>query len=101
MKTSTSDPPKPFHLDLNLDDEVECREFYEKHHTIQGQELADQLGLQGDGAAKLATSLILYANDRIQAFNYRVHGYIVDALRQERNCDFIYRTNIQPVCDCW
>ncbi len=93
--------PKPFHLDINLDDEVECREFFEKHSPFSGQDLAKRLGLQGEGAAGLASSLIMYASHRLAAFNYRVHGYIVDAIRQETHCDTLYRLGIQPVCDCW
>lgn len=101
VKTTTSDPPKPFRLDLNLDDEVECRAFFEKHRLLTAQDLAKRLDLQGSGAVNLASALMMYASHKIAAFDYRLHAYIVDAIRQESQCDFIYRTNIQPVCDCW
>lgn len=101
MKTTKSDPPKPFHLDLNLDDEVECRAFIEKHPTAQGSVLARTLGLKGKGAAALATALSDYAHNKAIAMAHRLKGEIATALCYENNCDHIYQHGIQPVCDCW
>jgi hypothetical protein len=101
VKTSISDPPKPFHLDLNLDDEVECREFVEKYPTTQGSVLARALGLKGKGAASLATSLSDYAHNKAIAMAHRLKGDIDTALCYENNCDRIYQHAIQPFCDCW
>ena len=101
MKTTKSDPPKPFQLDLNLDDEVECLEFVEKYPTAQSRVLARSLGLKGKGAAALATALSDYAHTKAIAMAHRSKGEIATALCYENNCDHIYRTNIQPVCDCW
>ena len=101
MKTTKSDPPKPFHLDLNLDDEVECHAFIATHGSNKGPSLALTLGLQGDGAANLATDLSNYAWIKFAAINARRAGKIKTALSYEARCDNIYRTQIQPVCDCW
>ena len=97
---------KPFALDLNLDDEEECREFVAKwgvdpigFDRLEG--IGGKLGLVGEGAAPLVSSLIRYAGQRLTAFNLRRAGAIEEALAWEKACDRIYAQEIAPVCECW
>ena len=92
-------PPKPFHLDL--DDEVECREFIAAHGREKSTALAAALSLQGEGSDILATDLSNYAWIKAAAMDARLAGKIPTALSYEARCDRIYRYGIQPVCDCW
>lgn len=99
---------KPFALDLNLDDEEECREFAGKYpaelmvgNTYWTSRVAGELGLSGPGAEQLAFSLVKYATLRVPAFDARRGGDLGKALALERRCDRIYAQAIAPVCECW
>lgn len=92
---------KRFKLDLNLDDEGECRAFNTSHGEKNERRLARDLGLMGWGAYSLADALQRYANFRTLAFDLRVEGRIVQALGWEDSCNLIYRDEIAPLCECW
>lgn len=92
---------KKFNLDINLDDETECREFIEKHGTTKGRRLANLLGLKGEGSTDLATALSCYAWNKFTAMNQRIAGNVSVAIKYETICDTIYTQDIQPVCECW
>lgn len=97
MKTTT----RPFSLDLNLDDVSECADFIAKYGTTRGRKLANLLGISGNGSARLASSLSNYAWNKHAAINCRLKGQIQTAIEYEEICDWIYRDDIQPVCECW
>ena len=97
---------KAFTLAVNLDDEDECREFVAKWGTDpmgldRMEAIGREMGLVGEGAGPLVSSLIRYAAQRVPAFNLRRAGAIEEALGWEKACDRIYAREIASVCECW
>lgn len=92
---------KPFALDLNLDDEEECREFVAKWGNASFGEICDGLGINRSGGAQLAMDLRSYAHHKLWAIQARLAGRIGEALEIEKRCDRIYAQEIAPVCECW
>ncbi len=92
---------KPFQLDVNLDDEAECRAFIASYGVRKGKDLAFQLGFVGEGSERAATALSNYAWNRYVAFGLRKRGGIKGAKLFEAICDNIYKRDIKPLIECW
>lgn len=91
-----------FKIDLNLDDEEECKEFVKRWHPgMHKRAQAVELGFTGPGSQSAAHSLFLYAMNRLPAFDARRRGMIGRACNLEECCDRIYKREIQPHIECW
>lgn len=90
-----------FKLDINLDDEAECKKFIAVYGSLRRRKLANLLGIAGTGSSKLATAFSNFAWNRATAFDMRRKGAIETALKYEAICDRIYSEEIQTICECW
>lgn len=88
-------------MELNLDDPEEVDSFIKTYGTVKGRSLANRLGLSGKHSTRVATSLSGYAWNKKVAVYCRKQGKIEEALNYERICDYIYKEDIQPFCECW
>ncbi len=90
-----------FETEINLDDEDEAQEFFNKYCHSTSHAIARDLGFEGKGAAEAAQNLFEYANGKLIAMRDRREGRISLALVSEEILDSIYKDKIQPNIECW
>lgn len=101
-KITESYVSKPFKLNLNLDDETERDQFIKRIGRISSPDrVAKALGLKGPDSVRLVIALGRYAYGKREAVALRLAGNTTGALECEHRCDDVYKTVIQPLCECW
>lgn len=90
-----------FNCDLNLDDETEANEFWDKYAVWPVRRVAKDLGFTGKDSTRAAKALKNYAINKVVACKLRLEGKIAGAISYERICDTIYTYDIQPLIECW